>query len=124
VRTAGPAALARSFLELTYTSNMRENQTSIVNLTYHVRSVFIRDPSQPKQSDVPDVSELTELEDPILVRLGSSGFKIDPKEDLRKERGASLPITQKWTITPEGEGTRVLLLRIESPRHATNWSQH
>ena len=113
VRTAGPMALSRSFLEIRYPKQMRENETRVVEMTYRVRSVLVIKQRPLEQSDKDVGTESWMLEEPISVHLGSSGFKLDPKEDLRKEPGTLLPLRQKWTITPEGEGTRVLLLRFD-----------
>src|SRR5439155_21975780 len=66
-----------------------------------------------KGTDVPSGTELESLDADLGIRLTSSGFKLEPKEEYKESAGSSLPIVEEWTITPEAEGKRVLLLRVE-----------
>ncbi len=113
--TAGPLFYRTSKLEIKYPSEMRENETAIVKMIYSARSVKIpqRKDENTTGTDVPPVTELDSLDAELGIRLTSSGFRLEPKEGFKRTAGSPLPIVEKWTITPEGEGKRFLLLRVE-----------
>lgn len=115
----------KSVIGIRYPEQMRENETRIVELEYRVKSLqHSKKDSTPKMwygdrdrlptlSDVPAILEYNVLDLELSVHLGSSGFKLDPSGDLKRHLGERLPIIEKWTITPKGEGQRSLLLRVE-----------
>lgn len=115
VATGGPLMARRSLLKIRYPKEMRENETRVVELTYSVQSVEIGpkpDKSRFSDSDS-SVTDKERLDADLKVHFGSSGFKCEPTADAVIPRGTTLPVVLKWTITPEGEGDRALLLHLE-----------
>jgi hypothetical protein len=50
----------------------------------------------------------------LLIKLSSSGFKIDPETPLEVSSDA-LPIRRSWTISPNSEGKHTLVLSFSKP---------
>jgi hypothetical protein len=108
--SAGPGYYRESDLEIKYSSEMCENVTAVLRLSYTVRSIQVG-PEKYGQSpnDVASTETIDILDADLGIFLTSSGFKVEPKEGIKRKAGAPLPIMELWTVTPEAPGSKVLL---------------
>ena len=124
--TAGPGMANISHLKIAFPSQMNENQTLPVTAEYSAECLIFDDRNASVWNDsTPRHSEVRELDEPFKLNLDSSGFEIRPQGSIDANRGAKLPFTGHWTITPKNEGEHYLLLKVEDePVKPTLFSLH
>ncbi len=111
---SGPATVKVANLDVVYPKRIADNQTGTIYVDY---SVAIRE-----QGTDEILVRQSELERDITLTLASSGFEIQPSGDQHGSAGSSLPFTVRWTITPKGEGSRDILLKIDGLRREVRGS--
>jgi hypothetical protein len=81
-------------IDIQYSQSMRLNETPTVDLALS--------------------AEEGSYSNTLLIKLSSSGFKIDPETPLEVSSDA-LPIRRSWTISPNSEGKHTLVLSFSKP---------
>jgi hypothetical protein len=104
-----PSPVQRVRLTFTYPERLRENETGVVTLRYE----RVQEQRKGYAASSPIITTALQISDrEITAELASSGFKIAPASAVKREKGVSLPLVIKWTITPEKEGQHALVLDV------------
>ncbi len=112
LETAGSFHFRIAHLDISYPSQMCENETLPVEARYHVEVVEVPNSAIPPTGLPPFRETRDTLKATVKAHLESSGFDSAPAEAYQHKRGVALPLNFTWTITPKLEGTHFLLLTL------------